>query len=361
MTTNTQNNAVQIGEEQLNLLKVLCNASAVSGDEGEVRKIVLDEIQPIADELEIDALGNVLAKRFGKGKNKLRVMIAAHMDEVGFMITDKGNKGFFRFDKVGGLDVRQLIGKQVIVGRDHIPGVIGIKPIHLTDHEETKHSPKIESLRIDVGEENSNKIKIGDRATFATKFMQIGDRFSVANLIELFKHAPDNIDLLAAFTVQEEVGLRGARVAAYRLNPDMAFVLDCTPAYDMPSWEENQSYMLGGKLKENTRYNTHLGEGPAIYIADRATLSDPRLIHFLEEVAIKHNIPHQFRQPGGGGTDAGAIHKQRIGIPTISVSVPARYIHTPASIAHIADWENTLKLIHAALMELTPQLLEKER
>jgi len=370
MTENAENNKIQIGEDQLNLLERLCNAAAVSGDEGEVRKIVLEEIQPHADEVEIDALGNVLAKRIGKGDNKLGVMIAAHMDEVGFMITDKGNKGFYRFDNVGGLDVRQLIGKPVIVGSEHIPGVIGIKPIHLTKHEETQHSPQLESLRIDVGAENSSKVKLGDRATFATKFTRIGesirtkaldDRFGVATLIELLKQPPENIDLLAAFTVQEEVGLRGAQVAAYSLNPDVAFVLDCTPAYDLPAWEENDSYMIGGKMKENTQFNTLLGKGPAIYIADRATLSDPRLVRFLEDTAVKHHIPYQFRQPGRGGTDAGAIHKRRAGIPTISVSVPARYIHTPAAIARISDWENTLKLMYTALRQITPELLNQER
>jgi tetrahedral aminopeptidase len=174
---------------------------------------------------------------------------------------------------------------------------------------------QVDSLRIDVGPGNSSKVKVGDRATFATRFSRTGaslrakaldDRLGVATLIELVKNAPANIDLLAAFTVQEEVGLRGAKVAAYALEPDVAIALDSTPANDLPAWDGS----------ENTRYNTRLGEGPAIYVADAATLSDPRLIRLLVETAQAAGIPYQIRQPGGGGTDAGAMHKQRAGIPT---------------------------------------------
>ncbi len=165
------------------------------------------------------------------------------------------------------------------------------------------------------------------------------------------KHAPAHIDLQAAFTVQEEVGLRGAQVAAYAFDPDVAIVLDSTPANDLPAWDG----------AENTRYNTRLGAGPAIYIADGATLSDPRLVRLFMETAEQVGLPYQIRQPGGGGTDAGAIHKQRAGIPSISVSVPGRYAHTAASIARIADWENTLALVYHVLQRITPQLLAAER
>ena len=173
----------------------------------------------------------------------------------------------------------------------------------------------------------------------------------VATLIELLKHAPPNIDLHAAFTVQEEVGLRGAQVAAYALDPDLAIVLDSTPANDLPSWDG----------QENTRYNTRLGAGPAIYIADGATLSDPRLVRLFMETAESVGIPYQIRQPGGGGTDAGAIHKQRAGIPSISVSVPGRYAHTAASIARLADWTNTLVLVHTVLCRISAELLASDR
>jgi endoglucanase len=174
-------------------------------------------------------------------------------------------------------------------------------------------------------------------------------------LIELIKHAPENIDLLAAFTVQEEVGLRGAQVAAYSFDPDVGIAVDSTPAIDLPTWEG------GSDGVENSRYNTRLDSGPAIYLADSATLADPRLVRHLVDTAESANIPYQIRQPGGGGTDAGAISRSRSGVPSISVSIPGRYIHTAAGIARLSDWGNTLALLHAALSTMTPNLLSTER
>ena len=181
------------------------------------------------------------------------------------------------------------------------------------------------------------------------------DRLGVATLIELVKHAPDNIDLLAAFTVQEEVGLRGAQVAAYAFNPDVGIAIDSTPAMDLPDWE------MENEVQENSFYNTRLDSGPAIYIADSATLADPRLIRHFADTAETSHIPYQFRQPGGGGTDAGAIQRSRAGVPSISVSVPGRYLHTAAGIARLSDWKNTLTLLHTALSNMTPSLLSSER
>ncbi len=361
MIKNKEMIVPEIGKSQLELLESLCNATAVSGDEGDVRKIVLEAIKPFADEIKVDALGNVLATRWGKTENRVRVMLAAHMDEIGFMIVDKKDDDLFQFECIGGIDERQLPGKAVLVGKEHLPGVIGAKPIHLTTAKERQSKVELSTMRIDLGPDIGDKVKPGDRATFATRFQLLGpsilskaldDRFGVATLIELLKHAPDNIDLLAAFTVQEEVGLRGAGVAAYYFDPDMAIAIDSTPAYDLPHWETDF---------DNDRYNTRLDAGPAIYVMDRATIADRRLVNLLEETAKEAGIPYQLRQPGGGGTDAGAIHKKRSGIPSISVSVPGRYAHTAASIARVSDWENTLKLLHAALSKVTPDLLKGER
>ena len=343
------------GARQTRLLQRLTEAVAVSGDEGAVRAIVLEHVRPLADEVRVDALGNVLAIKRGKGSRRLRVMVAAHMDEVGFMLTRDEGKGLFRFGKVGGLDTRNLLGKAVWIGPERIPGVIGMTPIHLTTRESRQRVPELNTLRIDGGPENAAKVKAGMRATFATAFARTGpsvrakaldDRLGVATLIELLRHAPPNIDLLAAFTVQEEVGLRGAQVAAFALEPDLAFALDCTPALDLPTADG----------EPNTHYNTRLGHGPAIYTADRATLSDPRLIQHLLETAEAEGLPYQFRQAGGGGTDAGAIHKQRGGIPTVSVSTPARYLHSAASLARFDDWKHTFYLLLAALHRLTPEI-----
>ncbi|MGB7876157.1 MAG: M20/M25/M40 family metallo-hydrolase [Anaerolineales bacterium] len=343
-----------IGSKQIKLLEKLCNACAVSGDEGEVRKIVLEEVRPHADEVKIDAMGNVLVTKKGSGRNRLRVMLDAHMDEVGFILVSDEGDGLFGFQTVGGIDPRNLLGKPVLVGKEHLPGVIGMKPIHLIEASERKRKPSIDSLRIDIGP--NGKAKTGEWATFATRFRRVGpsimakaidDRIGVATLIELVRHAPENIDLLAAFTVQEEVGLRGAKVAAYSFDPDLAIAVDSTPAHDLPNHDGSESHF----------YNTKLGHGPAIYVYNRATIDDPRLVRFLKETAEAEDIPYQIRQPGGGGTDAGAIQRTRAGVPVVSVSVPGRYAHTPIGLCRVDDWKNTLKLLHVALGRITPKLI----
>jgi putative aminopeptidase FrvX len=342
------------GNAQLRLLERLCNVIAVSGDESEVRKIVLDEIKANADDVKVDVIGNVLATKRGSAKNRLRVMLDAHMDEVGFMIVADDGEGIYRFENVGGIDVRHLVGKQVLVGKNSTPGVIGGKPVHLMNTEERTKKVPLDGLRIDLG--LNGKADIGDRAGFATKFKRVGpsilsksidDRIGVATVIELLKNAPENVDVCAAFTVQEEIGLRGAKVAAQYFNPNLAIVIDSTPAYDMPMHDDS----------ENMTYNTKLGLGPAIYVADGSTLHDPRLVRFLAETAEAEHIPYQFRQPGGGGTNSGSIQRALAGIPTVSVSVPHRYTHSPVSISRVDDWKNTLSLLHAALTRITPQLI----
>jgi endoglucanase len=349
-----------VNAAHIKLLEKLSNACAVSGDEGAVRKIVLEEIDRFADEIRTDPLGNVLAIKKGSGRNRPRVMLAAHMDEVGFMLTHAEGKGIFHFKISGGMDPRNLAGKQVLVGKDMLPGVIGLGPIHLITQNERANAVSVKNLRIDIGPSNETKVKTGDRATFATTFIRLGpslrgkaldDRIGVATLIHLIKNAPENIDLMAAFTVQEEVGLRGAKVAAHALNPEMAFALDCTPAMDMPVWNGS----------ENTQYRSKPDQGPAIYVGDGSTLSDPRLIQLLRNTGNHYKIPYQIRQPGGGGTDAGTIHLSRAGIPAISVSVPGRYLHTPASIVRLKDWQNSIYLLHAALSHIDSNTLKEPR
>ena len=356
------------GNPQLKLLEKLCNVIAVSGDEGEVRKIVLDEIKDRADEVRVDALGNVLATRRGaaltgaavskgRGAKRMRVMLDAHMDEVGLMIVADDGEGLYRFESVGGIDSRHLIGKQFFIGKDRTPAVIGGKPIHLMESGERTRKVSIDTLRLDLG--LAGKAAIGDRAGFATKFLRVGpsimaksidNRIGVATVIELFKHAPSNIDLCAAFTVQEEIGLRGAKVAAQYFDPDLAITIDSTPANDLPDHDG----------RENIAYNAKLGLGPAIYVADGSTLHDPRLVRFLQAVASAEGIPHQLRQPGGGGTDSAAIQRALAGIPAVSVSVPHRYTHSPVSLSRVDDWKHTLNLLHAALKKINPDLIAKK-
>jgi len=351
---------IKIGAEQIRLIEKLSNAIGVSGDEVEIRRIIFAELSGIADEIKVDAMGNVLVLRKAKKQSTLRVMLDAHMDEVGFMIVEDEGNGIYRFDLVGGIDERQLPGQPVRVGRDHLPGVIGTKPIHLAEEEELKSPISLESLRIDLGPDAAGKAKPGDYATFATSFMQIGpslrgkaldDRLGVATLIELVKRGFENIDLLVSFSVQEEIGLRGARVSAFHFNPDLAIAVDSTPAFDLPR-EDGE---------ENAVYNCRLGEGPAIYVVDAGTISDPRLIHFLAEIGQKHNIRFQYRQSGGGGTNAGAIFKARAGIPVVSISIPGRYAHTAMLLSRTADWQAALDLLAATLDALTPELLAQPR
>lgn len=346
-----------LGEESIALLERLSNASGVSGEEGAVRAIVLEETRPLDGAVRVDALGNVIAHKAGQGDQPLKVMLAAHMDEVGFMISVDDGDGLFQFQIVGGIDLRQLPGKKVLVGKDRIPGVIGARAIHLIQMEEMNHAIPLNTLRIDVGPgDAAKKVQPGDRAVFDTTFLRNGpsltgkaldNRLGVATLIELLKVAPANIDLWCVFTVQEEIGARGAKVAAYTLHPDVAFAIDSTPANDLPRWDG----------EENTRYNTRLDSGPAIYSLDRGTISDPRLVEHLIHTGEQYGIPFQMRQPGGGGTDAGAIHRERGGIPSASVSVPGRYAHTAIGLARLEDWQNTVKLLYTALATLDRSIL----
>ncbi len=350
-----------ITSAQLKLLEKLSNAVGVSGKEDDIRSIVIDEIKPFVDEYRVDRMGNLLAIKRARKPGAMRIMLAAHMDEVGFMLVQEDGEGCFAFEAVGGIDERQLAAKPVIVGKDHLPGVIGSKPIHLSSPGEREHATPMKQLRIDISPACAGKVGVGDYATFATRFWRNGnslfgkaldDRLGVATLIELAKRNPAKLEVLFAFTVQEELGLRGARVAAYDFEPEMAFVVDSTPAFDLPMLESDE---------ENVLYNCRLEAGPAIYLADAGTISDPRLIRFLVRLAETEGIPYQFRQPGGGGTDAGAIHITRGGIPSVSVSIPGRYAHSPILHASVTDWQHTLALLHQVLEKSDRSILNNDR
>jgi putative aminopeptidase FrvX len=341
------------------ILQQLSEAIGVSGDEGAIRAIIREAIADHVDEMWVDNLGNLLAVKRGTGQVGLRVLLDAHMDEVGMMITQVESDGTLRFAQVGGMDDRVLLGKTVLVGPKRLPGVIGGKPIHLLDKDEEKKVVATKQLRIDIGardkEAAADKVKVGDRATFATEFVDLGptvmgkafdDRAGCAVIIELLQGDRFPVDVLAAFTVQEEVGLRGARVAGYRLEPDIAFALEGTVCDDLPK-------------EDDVSPSTELGHGPALTVMDRATIADPRLVSFLVRTAEAGDIPYQFRRTIGGGNDAGAIHTTRGGVPSAGISVPCRYIHAPAAICSKSDLENTIRLVRAALLALTPAVLER--
>lgn len=345
-------------------LKTLSEAVAVSGDEGPVRRLIREAIQPHVDSVKVDALGNLLAVKKGAGRE--RVLLAAHMDEVGFMVSGHEPDGALRFEIVGGIDERILIGKPVLVGAGRTPGVVAAAPVHLLNAERRNTVVKAGQLRIDLGAESAEAArrlaKVGDRGTFASELDLLGgltlrgkaldDRLGCATLVELLRGGPYPCELHAAFTVQEEVGLRGARVAAFAADPVAAFALDCTPAYDLPPALEGRA---------NVEYNTRLGQGPAIYIADRATLSDDRLVRYLARTAEAAGLPYQFRQPGGGGTDAGAMHRARAGVPAVSLSVPGRYLHGPLALARLDDWRHSVAIMRRALEDWSPKILKNHK
>ncbi|MBT3287856.1 MAG: M42 family metallopeptidase [Victivallales bacterium] len=341
------------------ILETLSNAFGPSGCETEVRVAIREAIQDHVDDLQVDHLGNLIACQKGTTSD-LTVMVAAHMDEVGFMITSADDSGMLRFTIVGGIDHRVLPAERVLVGPDKIPGVIAIKPVHKTTPDERGKVVNADQLAIDIGAKNKGEAegaaKKGDYGVFATTFRDMGDtvcgkafddRAGCAVLVELIKRGPYPFTFRPVFTTMEEIGLRGARVAGFAVNPDAAFVLEGTICDDSPK-ERDESP------------TTELGKGPAISLADPSTIADRRLVKLLLETADIEGIPCQFKQPGKGGTDAGAIHLAREGVPAITISVPCRYIHSPVSLLHKRDFAQTVDLLAAAMKRL-PDTFERTR
>ncbi len=344
-------------------LEALSNAVGVSSGEDEIRKYIIDAAQSHADEWRVDTMGNLFVTRRARPETErpLRVMVTAHMDEVGFLITKINDNGCLKFKPIGGFDRRVLLGKPVVVGRKQTPGVIGLKPVHLLERDQYDRVDSLDSMYIDIGamgSKSSGPVSVGDLATFATQFGRLGgqdapderwglvkgkaldNRAGCAILLELLQAAYP-VELVAVFTVQEEIGLRGAKVAAYSAAPDIAFVLECTAADDLPPEEE-----------EDPEGFPRLGQGPALTVMDRSFIADRRLVDLLIETAEAGDIPYQFKRPGIGGTDAGAVHLAREGVPAAVVSVPARYIHAPAAVLDLADFWRTVALMQATLSKL---------
>ncbi|MBN1642800.1 MAG: M42 family metallopeptidase [Anaerolineae bacterium] len=339
------------------ILSALSNAFGPSGCEQDVRQVVLDAIAGKVDEVQVDHLGNIIARQAGTANPDFKVMVAAHMDEVGFMITHADEEGLLHFVKVGGIDDRVLPAKRVRIGASRLPGAIIIKPVHLTSREERTKVVSSDNLAIDIGvtskAEAERLVKQGDYGTFDVQFEDLGrmvkgkafdDRAGCAVLVALIENGPYPFEFWPVFTTMEEVGLRGARVAGYRVMPDAAFVLEGTICDD-------------GPREKDLSPTTEVGKGPALSPMDRSVIADRRLLRLLIETAEAEGIPYQFKQPGKGGTDAGAIHLAKTGVPSAPVSVPSRYIHSPVSVLSKDDLENTVKLMTAALRRLTPDVV----
>jgi putative aminopeptidase FrvX len=316
------------------ILKQLSEAPGPSGREEAVRQIIQEAIKGHVDEQRVDALGNLIAIKKSSGAVAGvpgKVMIAAHMDEVALMIMHIGKDGLLRFRKFGGIDDRVLMSKCVRIGEKRIPGVIGYKPIHLLKGRERETVVGSDDLTIDIGvcsaDAAEKLVKLGDYAVFDTAYEEyaqsrvvkgkaLDDRAGCAVLVELLQGERYSFDLIGLFSVQEEVGLRGARVAGYALAPDAAIILEGTVCDDLPK-------------KQDISSTTRLGYGPAITVMDHSFVADRRLVKLFTDAATAETIPYQIKQPLIGGTDAGAIHMTREGVPAIAVAVPTRYIHSP--------------------------------
>lgn len=333
----------------LQRLEELCNLNGVSGDEGRVRAYIKEAVKPYATDVKTDAMGNLYVHKAGKGP---RIMACAHMDEVGMMVRGILDNGLIAYAQTG-LDARVVVSKRVVIGKDAVPGIIGAKAIHLQSREEFERALKHKDLYIDIGAKDKadaeKYVKLGDYISFVTEFSRFGDglmkakalddRCGCAMLIELLKNDYE-CDFTAVFTVQEEVGLRGAKVAAYNTNPELALILEGTTANDMPKSEGHE-------------YVTRVGYGPAISVMDGGTMVLPRMFNALRATAKKENIPFQLRKGARGGTDAGAIHKSLAGVVCGGISVPCRYIHSPESVASVSDFENAFRLAHSFLKNRT--------
>jgi endoglucanase len=335
----------------MELLKKLCEAHGVPGREEAVRGLVVRELEKVTDEIRTDALGNVIALKKGSGRGP-KVMIAAHMDEIGFLVSHIDEKiGFLRIDPVGGFDPRVLMAQRVLVHADDgdVLGIIGSKPPHILSEEERKKPLELKDLFIDLGrpaEEVRKLVRIGDFVTLQQDFTEVGnlvsckaldDRVGVYVMIEAIKKAKKLVcDMYAVATTQEEVGVRGARVSSFNVAPDIGIALDVTVASDVPGAGEHE-------------HVTKLGAGTAIKIKDSLSISNPKLVRTLRETAEKKKIKYQMEILPRGGTDAGAIQMAREGVAAVTISIPTRYLHSVVEAAHRDDIQASIDLLAAFL------------
>ncbi|MFA5221835.1 MAG: M42 family metallopeptidase [Methanoregula sp.] len=335
------------------LLKKLSNAHGVSGSEGSVLSLIKKELKGSVDEIREDGMGNLIAVKRG---NKFKVMLAAHMDEIGLMVKYIDEKGFLRFVALGGWYGPTLYNQRVVLHGSKGPcmGVIGGKPPHMMDEEERKKGVKVDEMFIDVGAQNKGDVEelgidIGTPVTIDREFATLANnrvtgkafdnRAGVAMLIKTLKAVETPFTIYGVFTVQEEVGLKGARTSAYALDPDCAIATDVTIPGDHPGIEMKDAAV-------------EMGKGPVITIVDasgRGLIANRAVVKWLGKAAEEHSIPVQVEVGSGGTTDATAIHLTKAGIPSTTLSIPARYIHSPVEVLDVRDIEAGVNLLVAAL------------
>ena len=328
----------------VNTLKTLCALSGVSSFEDEVRNYIIGRVSPYADSLRVDTMGNLIVFKKGAKSTGDKLMLCAHMDEVGLIIKSITDDGYLKFGCVGGIDRRVLLGKRVAIGDKRVTGIIGLKAIHLTTPEERRKVPKLDEYYIDIGvkdRESAEKLVTeGDCGVFVSDVVEFGDRMLKAKaiddrvgcavLVKLLEGALP-MDCTFVFTVQEEVGTRGAFGAAFSVTPEIAMVLEGTTAADNPSLDESCQVCWPGK-------------GPVISWMDGSSIYDRELFELLRGLADKHQVPWQMKHYLAGGTDAGAIQRTKSGVRVTGISAAVRYLHAPSSVASIADMENMLVL-----------------
>lgn len=326
------------------LLKELCLADGVSGDESAVRELIISRIKDVC-EYSVDNLGSIICFKKGKKAPAKKLMICAHMDEVGFIITYIRPDGTLSFGNVGGIDPSVVIGRQVKVGKEHISGVVGSTAVHNLSREQREKAPKTDSLYIDIGAadraEAEKYVSLGDCAYFDSEFTELGgsrikskaldDRAGCAIMIELM-HEELEYDTYFVFNVQEEIGLRGATASAYSVAPDYAIVLETTTAADIDG--------AAGAKKV-----CEVGRGPVVSFMDRHTIYDKELYRLAFDIAEEQSFPCQTKTMIAGGNDAGAVHISGGGVRTMAVSLPCRYLHSPSCVIDTADLENSYKLV----------------
>lgn len=333
------------------LLKELTEASGVSGNEKEVRDLIRNSLDDFVDTIETDRIGNLIVHKKGNNPSGKRLMITAHMDEVGLLVKDIDSSGLLKFMTVGGIDKRILVSKAVTVGDKKISGVIGAKPIHLQKRNEWSKVLDIDELYVDIGasskEDAEKHVSIGDYVAFSTSYQEFGNdlikaksldnRVGCSLLIDVLKSDID-AEIYGVFTVMEEVGLVGAGPAANQVKPDIAIILEGTICYEVDKLESH-------------KMPTVLGDGPAISIMDRTTVYNIELRNKVVQLAEKENIPFQYRKTAMGGNDSGKIHISGTGCPTTAISVPTRYIHSPLSVISRKDYIETYRLVEALVEE----------
>ncbi len=334
----------------LDRMKKLSALNGISGREDSVRDYLISCLPDYCTH-SVDAAGNLLVQVQGKMKSKNRVMLAAHMDEIGLIVTYITDDGLIRFTNVGGVETAVLLGRRVKVGEQGLVGVIGVVPIHLREDEDELKYPKKDSLYIDVGADSADELKDlvspGDAIVFDSEPYELGsclkgkaldDRAGCAILLELIREQPV-YDLTLAFTVQEEVGLRGAGCAAFALQPDYAIVVETTTAADLAGVEGEKKVCA-------------LGKGAVVPFMDRSTVYSPKLFHRAQELAKEKGFQMQTKSMVAGGNDAGVIHKTAGGVPTLTVSFACRYLHSPCCVIHRDDIDQMIKAVGAIAEEL---------